>query len=348
MGTTGEMRVSIIVPAYNAVGTIGECLEACLNQTHQDIEVIVVDDSSTDNTPALINACPVTYVRQNKKGPAAARNLGAHHATGEIIAFTDSDCVPDPSWIEELLKGFREGVVAVGGTYGIRNDSSFLARLIHEEIVLRHEQFSEEVDFLGSFNVAFRKEAFDAVGGFDESFLRASGEDNDLAYRLQDEGGTLHFASAARVAHYHPTKLLPYLRTQMRHGFWRMKLYAKHPGRGSGDQYAGLGELAGPPLSLIMIASGAAVLILAQAGFLPGALVMIASLIGSAVIYELPRAARLNELSGRLLKDGHARPAKWLLYPYCEGVLFARDVYRGLGLIAGVWTFFVLRRGAAR
>ena len=126
--------------------------------------------------------------------------------------------------------------------------------MVHEEIAVRHGQFGAEVDFLGSFNVAYRKEAFDAAGGFDDSFTRASGEDNDLAYRLRGAGNVLRFAKDAVVAHYHPECLWPYLRTQARHGYWRMKLYAKHPGRArSGDQYAGPADLAGPPLSLVLL-----------------------------------------------------------------------------------------------
>ena len=111
------------------------------------------------------------------------------------------------------------------------------------------------MDFLGSFNVAYRKAAFEAVGGFDASFPCASGEDNDLAYRLQDVGGRLRFTREAVVAHHHPTRLWPYLRTQARHGYWRMKLYAKHIGRARrGDQYAGMADLAAPPLALLVVA----------------------------------------------------------------------------------------------
>jgi len=255
MGEHTSMHVSIIIPAYNAEATLGECLAACVAQTHPHTDVIVVDDGSTDTTPTIAKNYPVEYIHQENGGPAAARNRGAQAAKGEIIVFTDSDCIAEPDWIEKLLAGFTsDDVVAVGGTYGIANDSSLLARMIHEEIKNRHQQFHEEVDFLGSFNVAYRKNAFDAVGGFDESFRMASGEDNDLAYRLHDRDGHLHFVADALVAHYHPTRLWPYLRTQFYHGFWRMKLYAKHPNRSGGDQYAGIAEFAGPPVSLLIFA----------------------------------------------------------------------------------------------
>ncbi|MEK7793540.1 MAG: glycosyltransferase family 2 protein, partial [Candidatus Hydrogenedentota bacterium] len=156
---------------------------------------------------------------------------------------------------EQLVTKFDDdATVGVGGTYGIANPRSPLARVVHEEIQVRHKRFGDMVDFLGSFNVAYVRQAFDAASGFDEDFRFASAEDNDLAYRLLDNGGVLRFNPNAVVDHYHPERLGPYLQTQMRHGFWRMKLYAKHPRRTSGDQYAGPSALLGPPLALLTLA----------------------------------------------------------------------------------------------
>jgi len=245
------LRASVIIPAYNAEKTLAQCLSACLNQTLPAHEIIVVDDGSTDDTARIAASFPVRYVRQNNAGPASARNRGAACAAGDIVVFTDADCIPEPDWLEQLLKGFADDTAAVGGTYGIANPGSRLARMIHQEIVDRHARLPGEVDFLGSFNVAYRRDIFDSLHGFDEQFREASGEDNDLAYRIQDLGGRMRFMPKARVAHYHPERLWPYLRTQMRHGFWRVRLYAKHPRRvRRGDRYAGLAELLLPPLVL--------------------------------------------------------------------------------------------------
>lgn len=326
------MGVSLIIPAYNAEATLAECLDACLKQTHAPHEILVVDDGSTDRTPEIAARFPVIYVRQDNRGPAAARNLGAHRATGDFLVFTDSDCVPDPEWIARLIAGFDGArTVGVGGSYGIRNGSSLLARLVHEEIVLRHARLAQEVDFLGSFNVAYRRDAFMAAGGFDEQFARASGEDNDLAYRLKDAGGVLRFVPEACVAHYHPSRLVPYLRTQMRHGFWRMRLYAKHPKRTGGDDYAGLGDLLGPPLVLALVCG----------------LLMLAAIPSTALVATLSALVAVYVIStARLTRAMIARLGFGAGIAY-RGVATLRDAARGLGLIGGVWTFMVLRKEAS-
>ncbi len=326
------MGISLIIPAYNAEPTLEECLDACLAQSRAADEIIVVDDGSTDRTAEIAARYPVTYLRQDNRGPAAARNLGARHAAGDLLVFTDSDCVPDPDWLACLAAGFIDDrTVAVGGSYGIRNGSSLLARLVHEEIVLRHAHLAGEVDFLGSFNVAYRRGAFMAAGGFDESFARASGEDNDFAYRLQDAGGVLRFAPDARVAHYHPSRLIPYLRTQMRHGYWRMRLYAKHPRRTGGDDYAGLGDLLGPPL-VLAFACGLLALAAVPSSLLAAALV-------SLVVIYIVATARITRAMIRRLGLGAGMAYR--------GVATLRDAARALGLIGGVWTFMVLRKEAS-
>ncbi len=324
------MRVSIIVPAYNASATLAGCIEACLNQTWEDREVIIVDDGSTDDTPRIAQSYPVHYIRQENSGPAAARNRGAREAQGAVLAFTDSDCIPCPDWVERLAGGIGGQVAAVGGTYGIANPESLLARMVNEEIAVRHERLGELVDFLGSFNVAYRKDAFDAVGGFDESFRMASAEDNDLSYRLQDAGYLLRFCPEAIVDHFHPTRLWPYLRTQMWHGYWRVKLYRKHAGRArKGDQYAGLGDLLAPGMGLGLIALVACIPLLT---FLwsgpPWPLVVISAvycgLYGSV---HSPMTRRIRRRSGSIQANSF------------EVVAMLRDIARGIGMVLGILRF---------
>ena len=327
------MLVSIVIPAFNSAATIGECLGACRNQTHGETEIIVVDDGSTDDTATIVKTFPVHYLRQENRGPAAARNRGVEAAEGEIIAFTDADCVPEPEWIERLLEDFDSAAAGVGGAYTIANPKSLLARMVHTEIVLRHARFDRDVDFLGSFNLALRRKDFEEAGGFDESFTHASAEDNDLAYRLKDAGKGLRFSPKARVAHYHPSRLLPYLRSQSRHGFWRMKLYAKHPGRARGDHYAGLADFAGPPLALLLPVSIAVSAFRAQwTGLSALTFALPLTLCGVYLVLLSPFALRM------VWQAGDPRMAAF------AAVRVLRDVARGLGMVAGFWTFVVRGR----
>jgi glycosyltransferase involved in cell wall biosynthesis len=328
------VKASVVIPAYNAAATLDACLEACANQTTPPHEIIVVDDGSTDDTADRARAHEgVTVIEQPNAGPAGARNAGAHAATGDIVVYTDADCLPEPECLTELLRGFDADVYGVGGTYGIANPDAVLARLIHAEILLRHARLPEEVDFLGSFNVAYRRDALEAAGGFDDTFRQASGEDNDLAYRLHDAGGKLRFQREAVVRHYHPDKLIPYLRTQRRHGFWRMKLYAKHPGRSGGDHYAGLTDLAGPPSALLVMLLAPVLLAAGIATNMPGPAILI------CLVLTLLQS--LLHFPKTLAPGLALRPWERMLF---HEVITLRDYARALGLVHGVFTFLLFRR----
>lgn len=328
-------EASIIIPAYNASQTLALCLEACLRQS-APVEVIVVDDGSTDATAEISRRYPVEYLRQDNAGPAAARNAGARAAHARVLAFTDSDCVPEPDWIEKLLVAFRYGAAATGGTYGIANPEFFLSQMIHEEIQLRHKGQSGEVDFLGSFNVAYDREKFWDVGGFDENFRAASAEDNDIAYRMSDRGQTLRFTNEAVVNHFHPHRLWPYLRTQARHGFWRMKLYKKHPQRAAGDRYASLLDLWSPAIALFAMAFTCFTLLIwpASAARIPVAVTAVwIWFLWSCVHFPKALAMRRARNDARML----------LFVP----VAMLRDLARAWGMVRGAWHFLVRRKSTA-
>ncbi len=246
-------QVSIIVPVYNGSSTISKCIEGCLSQKYLgDIEIIIVDDGSTDKSAEIIKSYPVNYLYEANQGPAVARNHGWRQATGKIICFTDADCIPDPNWVNSLVEQFTTtNIAGVGGTYGIANPDSLLAQCIHEEIIARHSLMSKHVNYLGSFNVAYRRTVLNQVGGFDESYRNASGEDNDLSYRIHKAGFDLLLEHSAVVLHHHPSSLLPYLRAQLKHGIWRVKLYQNHKDMMTGDGYSSPIDHLQPPLALM-------------------------------------------------------------------------------------------------
>ena len=251
------MTVSVIVPAYNAQGTLGQTLKALIEQDYSgSFEIIVVDDGSSDQTAQIIRSYPkIRYVHQTNAGPAAARNHGAKEARGQILAFTDSDCIPHKDWLSNLMLGFVEkNVAVVMGSYGIANRSSLLARCVYKEIIFRHKKLLPDFPkVFGSYNFCVKKDIFDQVGGFNTSYRQASGEDNDLSYKIISSGGLIYFERKALVDHYHPTQVWKYLKEQYRHGFWRVGMYFNHPLMVKGDGYTFWKDAVEVSLSLLCV-----------------------------------------------------------------------------------------------
>ena len=248
------MTVSVIVPAYNAQATIGQTLKALTKQNYSDnFEIIVVDDGSCDQTAQIIRSYPnIRYLHQINAGPAAARNHGAKEARGQVLAFTDSDCIPHKDWLTRLMSGFvKKDVAVVMGSYGIANSSNLLAYCVYKEIIFRHEKLLPNFPkVFGSYNFCIRKDIFDQVGGFDISYRQASGEDNDLSYKIISSGWRIYFERKALVDHYHPTQVWKYLKEQYRHGFWRVGMYLSHPLMAKGDGYTFWKDVVEIPWSL--------------------------------------------------------------------------------------------------
>ena len=233
--------ISVVIPCYNCAKTIGSALNALKQQSYAGLyQIICVDDGSVDTTADVIRSFDnVTYIYQENAGPAQARNTGADKALGDILVFTDSDCVPEVNWLDRLVEGFiSDEVGAVAGSYGIVNKEFRLARGVHAEIMFRHHRLmGQYVRAFGSYNVAILKKIFFSVGGFDGSYRHASGEDNDLSYKITQAGYKIFFNREAKVDHVHPISVRRYLGEQYRHGYWRAKLYMQHPDMRRGDDY---------------------------------------------------------------------------------------------------------------
>ena len=245
------LLVSVVVPAYRCKKTISETIQAILNQSCPSLELIVVDDGSQDETTMIIQSFPqVKYIFQDNAGPASARNHGAFETKGEFIFFTDSDCIPHRDWIEMAMRYFGDPQVAVvAGSYDIANPEFILARCIHKEIMYRHHQLMPmHPKSFGSYNFGVRKKVFMDVGGFDTGYRYASGEDNDLSYKIIKAGYKIYFAKDTLVKHFHTTQINKYLYEQSRHGFWRVKMYIDHPSMAWGDDYTFWKDMVEVPL----------------------------------------------------------------------------------------------------
>ena len=236
------MKVSVIVPAYNAQKTIGQCIDALLAQTYprESYEVIVVDDGSTDGTTDVVKAYQVKYLYQRNQGPATARNIGVREAQGEIILFTDSDCVPFNNWIEEMVEPFKnKEVVAVKGAYKTRQ-KSMTARFAQLEFEERFEMLkkAESIDMVDTYAAGFRKDIFLLMGGFDPYFPVANNEDTELSYRMSKLGYKMVFNPDAIVYHLnHPSTIRRYSRLKFWRGYWRTVVYKRFPDKMLKDSY---------------------------------------------------------------------------------------------------------------
>jgi len=234
--------VSVIVPAYNAERTLPDCLGALAGQAPAgpDVEVVVVDDGSTDGTADAAARYPdVTVVRQAQQGPAAARNAGARKAAGEILLFTDADCVPEHDWVAQMTAAFSDpSVAAVKGAYRTRQQS-LVARFAQVEFEERYALLERRpsIDFVDTYSAAFRTRDFWEAGGFDPAFPYPNNEDVDLSYRLARTGRRMVFNPRAIVYHRHAETLRRYLRTKFGRGYWRTVVYRRFPGKAVADSY---------------------------------------------------------------------------------------------------------------
>lgn len=187
------IRISIIVPAYNNADDLLECLSALRTSGHPDLEIIVVDDGSTDDAPsvAIRMGARLLHLAKNS-GPSAARNYGACYARGDILFFVDADVVVAPGAVSRVLRIFEENpdLAAVFGSYDLKprakNVVSQYRNLLHHYV---HQNGNAEASTFWAGCGAIRRSVFEEIGGFNEKrFPRASIEDIELGYRLRQAG----------------------------------------------------------------------------------------------------------------------------------------------------------------
>jgi len=223
------MRFSVIVPAYQAARTLPALLTSLSLQTFKDFELILVDDCSRDGTARIAHSCPCKVLRMpENRGPARCRNEGARSALGEILVFTDSDCEVAPDWLERMDQHFRtEDTDAIMGRLVLK-PSTFLGDSISAlgfpaggsigfEKIWRVDE-KGFTDSLSSCNCAVRQSLFWKVGGFDETFPYAGGEDSLFAYHLKKAGSRIRFCPDVIVYHGARDSLRSFLRWQFRRG----------------------------------------------------------------------------------------------------------------------------------
>ncbi len=234
-------KVSVVVCAYNAESTMAACLDSLRALRYPAYEVVVVDDGSTDRTGSIAEEYEGMHViHQENKGLSAARNVGIAASTGEIVAFTDSDCVVDADWLHYLVASFlSSGLPAIGGPNLPPPEDSLVASCVAASPggPLHVMLDDEEAEHIPGCNMAFRREVLEEIGGFDPIF-RSAGDDVDLCWRLQKRGHRIGFSPAATVWHFRRNTVKAYIDQQKGYGKAEALLYFRHPQRFNALGYA--------------------------------------------------------------------------------------------------------------
>ncbi len=201
-----EPFISVIVPAYNAREHLDRCLDALLASSYGSLEIIVVDDGSTDDCAEAARAKGVAVIRRSRQaGPGAARNEGALQARGEILFFVDADVVVTEETVGRVAGGFVKNP-DVDALFGSYDDSpweeGFLSQYKNLSHHYVHQQSSDEAVTFWAGCGAVRKEVFERAGGFDEErYARPSIEDIELGYRMKSMGCRILLDKSLQVKH---------------------------------------------------------------------------------------------------------------------------------------------------
>ena len=334
--------LSVVISSLNGAAGVDRCLRALAAQPNRSrLEIIVVDDGSADATAAVARAHGVTVISHPRNlGLAAARNTGVSAATGDIIAFLDDDCEPEPGWAEHLLAAYAacaDDVAGVGGAIVPRTPPGYLAGYLNRNNPLAPLELNlargnsigyrlalylrrqwpgrgpvgrRDVYAFAGANMSFRRKAIFDVGLFDERF-RFGAEELDVCLRLSRSSppGRLVFVPESRVIHHFSPDLRDTLRRSRRYGIGAARLRRKWP-------ILPPTVFPGPALALTLLAAAA---------WVPALAVAVAVLL-------VPQALHPRGLCHAVR---HRRPAA-LLDAYVQ---LAQEACGNAGFITGYWRF---------
>jgi len=233
--------VSIVIPVKDRAADLRICLTSLrkLEYPPDLLEIVVVDDGSSDASPEVASEFGARLIESGAVGggPALARNQGAAVASGEILAFIDSDCSAAEDWLADLLPAFAdEKLAAVGGWVDGMHQGTPLDRYeaVMSSLNLGRREMTGgaggDTFYLPSCNLLLRKNAFEDAGGF-RTELQV-GEDVDLTWRLRDAGWSLRYLPCGTVFHAHRSQLRPFMKRRFEYGTSEGLLQRLHPVRG--------------------------------------------------------------------------------------------------------------------
>jgi len=226
-------EVSIIIPMHNATDYIEKCLSGISRQSKKNIEIILVDDGSTDDTVQKAEKYGFRIVMlKNGGNPSKARNFGSKKASGNIFIFVDSDIVLKPDSIERIVSKFsRRGVISVSGVYTKETPAAgFFSQLQNLILCYRLSKLPEIVTFTNSAFCAIKRDAFETIHGYNEGMSYF--EDVEIGNRLTRNGYKLRIDSSLSVTHLknfnHWSLICDYFKKAAVSGMYKRKNFFKN------------------------------------------------------------------------------------------------------------------------
>jgi len=226
--------ISVIIPVHNGAKTLRPCLESVLKQSLKPLEVIVVDNRSSDDTAKIIKEfqkrhVPLRYVYEERRSRGRARNAGIKCARGDIIAMTDVDCIVPVEWLRELTLPLMQGREKIVMGYEEDVIGNFWTKNIHEANWLFYEKnrVGDYIKILDTKNFAISTALMKSIM-FDSRMGNL--EDFDFSLKIRNQQRIL-FLPDLKVKHYHKASLFKWIRLCFERGFWAMKIYQKHKAR---------------------------------------------------------------------------------------------------------------------
>ena len=236
---------SIIIPTFNRRERLLHCIQAIsgLEFPVDKFEVIIVNDGGEIHKDEIFsfasNRLSISFIDQDHLGPATSRNRGASHAKGKYLVFTDDDCKPESkwlSWLEERFVLIGESVICgcvINGLPG--NIYSTASQLLTSFLSQYHNHDPEKARFFTSNNFAIPADLFQKIGGFDELFREAGGEDRELCDRLEYEGVKIVYDPEVKIYHEHILTFGSFLHQHYRYGFSALQFRKSRVGRVNRD-----------------------------------------------------------------------------------------------------------------
>jgi glycosyltransferase involved in cell wall biosynthesis len=226
-----NIKISVIIPTKNSHNRIEACLKSLVNQSFSDYEIIIVDGHSSDDTVDLASKFPVRIFFEDGGNRASACNVGVSHAKGEIVAFTDDDCVVPKDWLERIAINFdRDEMQVLGGPSLTPPESTHLEKALgatYAQVVDLTALGNKSGKKIAGCNSAYLKSTLINAGGFNEKLV--THEETEIHLRIFRKGGKIFYDPKMPVLHYRRTTFRSFYKQFYRYGLGKAGMLREHP-----------------------------------------------------------------------------------------------------------------------